>query len=117
MTVMSMDIMEKNRIFIYDDKGNLIEEIFIYPDNSKYKDIRFTKKKVYRYDEKNRLIEASGLDRNNEPIIDNIAKTTYEYFDDNSYEVIHYFSTEKFGESAYGVYWKELIQEEYYETE
>jgi hypothetical protein len=106
----------KEQNFLYDDKGNLIEQTFIYPEDVKFENSRFKAKKVYRYDEKNRLIEELNFDKNNEPLKgrSTISKTTYEYFDDNSYELIHYFLTEKFGEPEYGVYWKELVQEEFY---
>ena len=85
----------KEQNFLYDDKGNLIEETFIYPDEAKFEDSRFKTKRVSRYDENNRLIEELMFNSNNEPVINNLAKATYEYFDDNSYELIYYIFTEK----------------------
>ncbi len=106
----------KEQNLVYDDKRNLIEQTFIYPDDTKYEDS--TAKIILRYDDSNRLVEEVKLDRDNQPVLGRYktSKTTYEYFDDNSYQVIRYYAIEKFGEPVYEVFWKELIQEEYYET-
>jgi len=109
------EYLGKEQNLVYNDKGYLIEQIFTYPDDIKYENS--TSKIILRYDDNNRLVEEVKFNKDGQPLLGRYktSKTTYEYFDDNSYEVIRYYATEKFGELVYEVLWKELIQEEFYE--
>lgn len=98
----------------YDEKGNLVEETFEYPEEEKYKNL--TTRTIYKYDDKNRILEELNLDKNNEPISSSysVARQVYNYTSDDSYEILYYLMKDEFEEKNYKLYYKELVKKEFY---
>jgi len=99
----------------YNENGDIIEETYQYPEGKDYEDLKT--KVVYKYDDKNRIIEELSLNKNNEPISGKfkISKKVYNYLDEYTYEILFYNRTEEFGEKSFNMYWKELVKKEFYE--
>lgn len=99
----------------YNENGDIIEETYQYPEGKDYEDLKT--KVIYKYDDRNRMIEKLNLDKNDEPISGKfkISKTVYNYLDEYTYEILRYNRTEEFGEKSFNMYWKELVKKEFYE--